>query len=278
MHLTGPVSPNNLHFLVLAPALSDVPRQFRQPEINAGMHERLIFDTQIVRGLALKECGPVGMELMPDGRHFQHIDAESWHILLQNGDGCILGCARYRPLLGSADQLAASHAALARSLRYGPVLRSVVDQLLTDARRRQKQCGEAGGWVLRREIRGSAAALNIALMTFALAEHLNCGLGITTATRMHHSAAMLCRLGARRVAELPAYYEPKYGSIIELLQFDLAERNPRYAVRLDKFRAIILSTAIICARKEAVRPLVPAEFVQPLRTLDSTPATAVQAL
>ena len=133
-------------------------------------------------------CGPTGAELFPDGRHFQQIDADSWHILLQNGDGCIFGCARYRALRENADQLGASHAALARSLRYGPLLRTVLDQLLTDARKLKKQCGEAGGWVLRSEIRGSTAALNIALMTFALAENLNCGLGIATATRMHHSA------------------------------------------------------------------------------------------
>jgi hypothetical protein len=31
---------------------------------------------------------------------------------------------------------------------------------------------------------GRTAALNVAVMTFALAESLNCGLGITTETRM----------------------------------------------------------------------------------------------
>lgn len=280
MQLNSPISTDNLQFVVLGPTSSDVPRQFRQWKVDAGMHERLIFDTQMLRGQALKECGPAGMQLMPDGRHFQPIDDESWHILLRNGDGCILGCARYRPLLGNADQLGASHAALARSLRYGPVLRSVVDQLLANARKRNKQCGEAGGWVLRQEIRGSTAALNIALMTFALAEHLNCGLGITTATRMHHSASMLCRIGAHRVAGLPAYYEPKYGSIIELLQFDLADSNPRYAARLDKLREKILSTPIICARREAPRPFCPSQLALPAPAvmLDSQLATAVQTL
>ncbi len=275
MHFASPVSTDNLQFKVLAPAWSDVPPQFNESKVDAGLHEKLIFDTQMVRGLALRECGPIGPHLLPDGRHFQQIDAESWHILIQNGDGHILGCARYRPLQGSPDQLVASQSALSRSLRYGPVLRAVMDRLFANARKRNKQCGEAGGWVVRREIRGSMAALNIALMTFALAEHLNCGLGITTATRMHHSASMLCRLGARRVAELPPYYEPKYGSIMELLQFDLSQASQRWVAKLDEFRTKILSIPVICARKKTVDPFRPFEFACPARTVDSELAMAV---
>jgi len=267
MHLGISISTDNLQFKFLAPCSSDVPPSFSQLKVDPGRHEKLIFDTQMLRGHALKVCGPTGAQLLPDGRHSQQIDADSWHILLQNGDGCILGCARYRPLRGNADQLGASHAALARSLRYGPVFRSVVGQLLADTRKRNKQCGEAGGWVLRPEIRGSAAALNVALMTFALAEKLNCGLGITTATRMHHSAAMLCRIGAHRIVGLPAYYEPKYGSIIELLQFDLSQPNPRYAARLDKLRTVILSTPVVCAKKTVVGPILPSEVFDPARAV-----------
>ena len=193
----------------------------------------------------------MGSQVLSDGRHFQQADTESWHVLLQNGDDCILGCARYRPLRGSAEQLGASHSAIARSNRYGPVLKSAIERLVASVRMRNKHYGEAGGWVLRREIRGSTAAVTIALMTFALAEHLGSGGGITTATRMHHSASMLCRIGARRVAELPAYYEPKYGSVIELLHFDLPDVNPRYAAKLDKLRSEILKTPIICAGESA---------------------------
>ena len=274
MHLAW-VFNRDWNFKFLAPASSDVPRQFSQLMVHARLHEKLIFDTQMVRGLALKECGPIGSHLLPDGRHFQQIDDESWHILIQNGDGQILGCARYRPLQGNADQLVANQSALSRSIRYGPVLRAVMDRLFASARKRNKQCGEAGGWVVRREIRGSTAALNIALMTFALAEHLNCGLGITTATRMHHSASMLCRLGARRVAELPPYYEPKYGSIMELLQFDLSQASQRCAARLDQFRTKILGIPVICAQKKTVDSFPTFEFACPASTVDSELAMAV---
>ncbi len=241
------ISTDNLQFRVLAPASSDVPLSFRNQRVDPRTHDDLIFGAQIVRGLALRENGQMGSQLLSDGRHFQQVDSESWHVLLQNGDGCILGCARYRELRGNAEQFGACHSPLARSHRYGPVLKSALERLVTNVRMRNKQYGEAGGWVLRREIRGSTAAINIALMTFALAEHLGSGGGITTATRMHHSAAMLCRIGARRVPELPAYYEPRYGSVIELLHFDLPYINPRYRAKLEKIRAEILLTPVICA-------------------------------
>jgi hypothetical protein len=222
------------------------------------MHQNLVFDIQMIRGLALRECAPSGTNLLPDGRHFQHIDADSWHILLQHSDGRTLGCARYRPLGEQTDQLGASHSPIALSNRYGPVLKSAMEMLISNARKRGKDYGEAGGWALCREIRGSTAAVNVALMTFALAEHLGSGLAITTATRMHQSSSILCRIGASRVPELPAYYEPKFGSVLEVLHFDLPNTNPRYAARLDKFRSQILQTPVICARERPVSNAFPA--------------------
>ena len=211
------------------------------------MHGDLIRDVQTVRGLALRECARAGSHLEPDGRHVQPIDAESWHIVLQQEDGKALGCARYRPLSGNADQLGATCSTFGRSRRYGPVLHSAMERLISNVRRRGKRHGEAGGWAMRREIRGGTAAVNVALMTFALAEHLGSGLAFTTATKMHHSSSILCRIGATRIPDVPAYYEAKFGSIIEVLQFDLPNTNPRYASRLQKFREQILATPVICA-------------------------------
>ena len=246
----------DLQFRILAPTAADVPQHFKHHRVDSSLHGTLVSGIQTVRGLALSECGPSGAHLLPDGRHFQPVDAESWHVLLQNSVGKILGCARYRPLGGGAEQLGASHSALASSNRYGPILRSGIERLIASVRNRGKRYGEAGGWALRREIRGSTAAVNIALMTFALAEHLGSGLAITTATQMHHSSSILCRIGAHRLAELPAYYEPKFGSIIEILHFDLPNQNPRYAAKLNKIRAEILRTPVICAR-EGVHAAIP---------------------
>lgn len=241
------ISTDKLHFKILAPALSGVPSRFRQARVDARAHHDLVFGIQVLRGLALRECGHMGSHLLSDGRHFQQADFDSWHVLLMNGDEQILGCARYRLLQGGIDQLGASQSALAQSRQYGPMLRSALERLVASVKMRDKQCGEAGGWALRPEVRGSTAAINIALMTFAVADHLDSGLALTTATRNHHSASILCRIGANRVAELPAYYEPKYGSMIELLHFDSPQINPRYAAKLEKLRSETLSLPIICA-------------------------------
>jgi hypothetical protein len=246
--LTHQTSTDGLQFKLLAPASSDVPDHFTNLQVEPESHESLISEIQMVRGIALKECGPAGNHLLPDGRHFQPSDADSWHVVLQDGAGTTLGCARYRRLSGGPDQVAASHSSIAQSNLYGPTLKSGIEQLMTKAQGRAKHCGEVGGWALRPEIRGTMAAFNIALMTCALAEQLDCGVGITTATRMHRSSAILCRIGAQRLAEIPAYYEPKYGSIIEILHFDLPNINPRYASKLDSLRAEVVKTSVICAR------------------------------
>jgi hypothetical protein len=207
----------------------------------------LVRDIQTVRGLALREAGSKGTQLEADGRHVQPVDAEGWHIVLQHDDGTTVGCARYLPLNGNADQLGATRSTFGRSHRYGPVLHSAMERLISNVKKRGKRYGEAGGWAMRREIRGGTAAVNVALMTFALAEHLGSGLAFTTATKMHHSSSILCRIGANRIPDVPAYYEAKFGSILEVLQFDLPNTNPRYASRLEKFREQTLWTPIICA-------------------------------
>jgi hypothetical protein len=238
---------DNFQFQFLAPSRSQVPPGHSRTHVDERLHSKLIFDTQVVRGLALQEYGTVGTKLLPDGRHYQPIDQECWHVLLQNTAGSVLGCARYRPIKGGFAQLAASQSPLAYSDRYGPMLKSAVENQIVSAGTRNVHYGEAGAWALRREVRGTAAAVNIALMTFVLVEHLGGGVGITTATRLYHSASILRRLGGRRLADLPAYYEPKYGSVIEILHFSSENLDSRYAARFGKLRSQIAHTPVICA-------------------------------
>lgn len=258
--LTQLNSYDNLQFKLLAPVLTDVPSRFKHRKVDPKMHEKSIFDIQMVRGLALRECAPAGNHLLPDGRHVQPIDMASWHVLLQDSDERTLGCARYRPLNGHFEQMGANHSAIARSSRYGPMLRSAIETLISKAQARGKKYGEAGGWAMRKEIRGSTAAVNVALMTYALAEHLGSGLIFATATKMHHSSSMLCRIGASRLSNLPAYYEPQFASILEVLHCDLPNNNPAYAARLNKFRAQILHVPVVC-REEGSECLPPSPFL-----------------
>lgn len=243
----GNNSSERLHFKILAPFRSDVPEALAGAQVNEQLHSKLVFDIQIVRGLALRELGHISTQLLPDGRHYQPIDFQSWHVLLHNDQGRVLGCARYRPVLGGFDQLGASQSSLAYSHRFGPLLKMAVEHHICNAKRNRIQYGEAGAWALRREVRGTTSAVNIALMTWTLAHHLGGGMGLTTASRTNHSASILRRLGARRLADLPAYYEPKYGSVIEILAFDKDHLDERFANRMEKLKTDMCNVPVICA-------------------------------
>lgn len=249
------VAVDRLRFRIIAPAVGDRACTFARPVVNDRLYDELLFGVQLVRGSALRECGQISTQLMPDGRHYQEADIQSWHVVVQNDSGRILGCARYRPLSGGFEDLGASQSALAHSRRYGPVLRTAISSLIAKSWRRNKRYGEAGGWALRPEMRGTTAAVTIALMTQVLAEALGSGLAITTATRYNHSSSILQRIGAKPLIGLPAYYEPKYGSVIEIVHWELPCVEPRCAARLERVRGLLSDTEVIFAD----RPEAPAK-------------------
>lgn len=236
-----------LKFRILAPTLGEVPDTLLKSSVDARTHSKLIFDIQLLRGNVYREYGPIANQLLPDGRHFQSLDDQSWHVVLENENGRILGCSRYRPAIGGFEQLGACQSALASSRKYGPLLRNAVERQIAHARNRNVHYGEAGMWALRPEVRCSTAAVNVALMTFVLAERLGGGLGITTATTRHHSSSILRRLGGRRLGDLPAYYEPKYGCVIEILHFSMSNLHPQYGNRLEKLKQEVADIEVVCA-------------------------------
>lgn len=190
-----------------------------------------------MRGRVYREYGAIAAHLGPDGTHHDCLDAHSWHVLLQSGGGQVLGCARYRAVDTRFGDLTVSRSALASSTRFGPLLKTVVESDLRCASEQKVRYGEAGMWALSPEVRHSAAAVNLALMTFVLAEYLGGGRGITTATTRHGSSSILRRLGGYHGHNLPAYYEPRYGCNIEVIFFNSKALKERHAARLDKLRA-----------------------------------------
>jgi hypothetical protein len=247
---------------ILAPTLSDVPGALSNARIDPTLHSDLIYAIQLLRGSVYKEYAPVANQLLPDGRHYLESDSKSWHILLLQ-DTCeqqIAGCVRYRQIQGY-EELAASQSTLAHSHRYGPILRAAIERDITTTSNAGMHYAEVGMWALRPEVRCSSAAVNLALMMFVLAEHLGGGLGITTATTRHHSACILRRLGGRRLAGLPAYYDPRYGCVIEVRRFALADLDSRFASRVKQLGAEIRDTDIICrAASEQERELSHSEY------------------
>ncbi len=237
-------------FKVLAPSRREVPKALTHAAMSSDHHSDLIYDVQKLRGGVYREYAGIAATLLPDGRHCQaQLDAESWHILLQNTRGRVIGCARYRPIREGFHQLACSKSAVAKSPVTGPVLRSAFDRHFCTARRQGIEYGEVGAWAIDGEARCSTAAVNIALMSFALARVLGGGMAITTATTRYHSSAILRRLGASPVGDIPPYYEPMFGCTIEVLQFELEKLGERFASKLNELEAELRRSAIVCPRE-----------------------------
>jgi hypothetical protein len=239
--------PAKAHFKILAPSLSAVPAAISRASVDPNTHSDLLSALQKFRGGVYREYPTIAKELLPDGRHFRPEDAGSWHILLQNDDSEIIGSARYRPLEGGYESSGVSGSALGRSKSFGPIVRNAVECDIANAESRNSQYGEAGMWALSSLARCSTAAVNIALMTFAVAEHLGGGFGLTTATTCHHSASILRRLGGRRLAGLPAYYEPMFGCIIEILHFSPGSYAAQYIPRIERLKQELSKTEVLCA-------------------------------
>ena len=213
--------------------------------MSSEFYSDLLFDLQKLRGDVYREYAPVAASLLPDGRYWHRLDAQSWHIVLQDQGGEIIGCARYR-IIDSFDDLICSKMSVASSPVTGPTFRSVFAQQLAEVRRRGLHYGEASAWALSSRARCSTAAVNIALMSFALAEWLGGGVGLTTASTRHHASSILKRLGGSAFAGFEPFYEPTFDSSLELLHLDTKNLEPRCAAKLDEMRAELQNTLVLC--------------------------------
>jgi hypothetical protein len=255
-----------LRFRVLAPSRREVPRTTVRNVISSEFHSDLMFDLQKLRGEVYREYAGIAATLLPDGRHWHRLDSQSWHIVLQAEDGDVVGCARYR-IIDSFDDLICSKAAVAMSPVTGPVFRSAFAQEVAAARQRGLHYGEASAWALSERARCSTAAVNIALMSFALAEWLGGGVGLTTASTRHHASSILRRIGGSPLAGFDPYYEPMFDCSIELLRFDIRSLEPRCSVKLDQMRAELRRALILCpAETSETRP----KHLAPLSYLHSS--------
>ena len=245
-----------MRFRILAPSRIEFPKSLTHEVVSSELHPKLMFDLQKLRGSVYREYAGIASTLLPDGRHFHKLDASSWHILLEDAELGVVGCARYRPI-STFEDLICSKAAVALSPETGPVFRSMFDKQVADARRLGMHYGEASAWALSETARCSTAAINIALMGFALAEWLGAGICITTASTRHHASLILRRLGGTPFAGFEPYYEPMFDCLIELLQFETASLQPRYLVKLEEMRAELRRTPILCPLEQEESMAIP---------------------
>src|SRR5690349_1781585 len=87
---------SNRQFILIAPAGAAPKGIFNHVEGDPGWRQELLADMQRLRGRLYVQDGAIHQDdLTRDGRHVQSIDEESWHLLVLNSRGRVLGCTRY---------------------------------------------------------------------------------------------------------------------------------------------------------------------------------------
>jgi hypothetical protein len=246
--------------VVLAPADCEVPDSFVQVEENLERHEMLLAEMQALRGARYLRDGAITpLQLSADGRHRVVADEKSWHLLAVNSAGSVCGGARCRKTSNRIEfsDLAISVSSLAQSDLWGIKLRAAVESDLELARRKDVAYMEFGGWAVAEESCCTTEALRIALGVYSLSRSLGGCVGITAATRRHHSSSILRRIGGRPLTadgvELPPYYDPQYACEMEMLRFESEFPNPRYEFWIEEIRAHLLTSPVVRCKHSSVR-------------------------
>jgi hypothetical protein len=165
--------------------------------------------------------------------------------------GRVCGCVRYLEHRdpSSFDALTLRTAALARSAEWGSRFRSAVESEMEVARRRNLPYVEVGGWAIPKQRRCTAEAARLALSMFGLAQLFGGCVGVTTATKRHHSSTILRKIGGRPLewdgAELPSYFDPQYGCEMEILRFDSRLPGQRFTAWIEELQLSLLQTQVI---------------------------------
>ena len=245
--------------IVLAPGDCDVPDSFLQVEEDPERHETLLADIQTLRGARYLQDGAITpSQISADGRHRLSVDEQSWHLLAIK-DGKVCGGARCRKSSNriAFRDLSIGASPLAQSDVWGMKLRAAVEADLELARRKDVAYIEFGGWAVAEELCCTTEALRIALGVYSLSRSLGGCVGITAATRRHHSSSILRRIGGRPLTvdgvELPPYYDPQYSCEMEMLRFDSSFPNPRYEGWIEEIRAHLLAAPVVRCKHSTTR-------------------------
>lgn len=239
------------HLVLLAPSESAVPRFFDQVQTDPRRYYSLMSEMQTLRGSVYLRDGAITPEELIDGRHQLRSDGVSWHLLVLDQEHSVCGCARYRehPSDVGFSKLGVSSSTLAHCPQWGHRLRSAVGAELELSRRLGLPYVELGGWALIEQIRRTTEAFRMALTTYALAQALGGGVGISTATTRHGSSSILRGVGGRPLehqnSELPSYHDFKYRCEMEVLRFYSWAPNPRYAEWISDIKAQIRGIRVL---------------------------------
>jgi hypothetical protein len=242
----------NYRFQLLAPPETPYGGAFGRPNINKQLYDQYLAGVQRLRGdVYLKDGAIQESEIDDEGRFCIPGDKRSWHFLLLNSSQEVIGGARYLVHANTVqfDQLRVRHSALAKDPRWADRVRMAVEQDLRKARERGHSYVEIGGWVLAEAWRGTRAALEILVASYALAHLWGGCLASCAATARHGSSSILRRIGGTSFQAsgevLPAYEDPQYGCQMELLRFDCRTPSKRFVPLIAQLRAKLAGLSIL---------------------------------
>lgn len=249
---TNTTGSHDRQLVLLAPGDGPISPVFRNQMEDPRRHAGFLSGLQRLRGSVYLADGAIRSEQTTmDGRHTLDIDDYSWHLLILDRQGQVTGCARYlaHPHYVSFDHLGVAQTPLADSPLWGRWIRQAVESHIDSANREGLGYVEVGGWALAEELRGTCAALHLALASYALAELLGSCLSIGTVTHRHASAAILRRIGGQMLTygevETPVYWDPRYECEMEILTFDSRKPNPKYAALLEELKSELRMSPVV---------------------------------
>ncbi len=184
----------NYRFQLLAPSQTrSTLGTFTRSKIDEQLYSQYLGSMQRLRGRIYLSDGAIQpWEIDDDGRFRMRGDKQSWHFLLVDEEEEVIGCARYlvHPNTISFDRLRISHSALANHPLWAEKVRLAVENDLQWAREHDFSYVEIGGWALSEEWRGTRAALEILVASYALSNLWGGCVGSCTATVRHSSSSI----------------------------------------------------------------------------------------
>jgi hypothetical protein len=178
-------------------------------------------------------------------------DKRCWHFLLVDNSEEVIGCARYlvHPSTVTFEQLRVRTTPLAKDPSWSERVRVAIEKDLRFIREEGFSFVEAGGWALKEEWRGTRAALEILVASFALGHLWGGCLGYCMATVRHGSSSILRRIGGSSFVingeVIPPYMDPQYGCRMELLKFDSRSPVERFVPLISQLKAKLAGAVVV---------------------------------
>ena len=240
--------------LVVAPRIVERDAPFTNVVADPAKRWAVLREVQRVRGAIYLHDGALQRhQLSSDGRHHTDEDERSWHLLFLNRHRRVSACVWYldQGLAPVFDRLRVLGTPPMQNEASRDKLFDAVQSELCRARRDGLAYAEVGGWAVAPQSRCTSEGLLLALGAYSLGRLLGGSLGMTTATVRHASSSILRRLGGSplesRGEAIPAYYDPKYRCMMELLRFDSRYPNAKYAGLVDRLCENLVDVPVISA-------------------------------